>query len=29
MDLYSNILYIKENYGDLAYLAYKQFHNDK
>jgi len=29
MDLYSNILYIKENYGELAYLAYKVFHNDK
>jgi anaphase-promoting complex subunit 8 len=29
MDLYSNILYIKENYGDLAHLAYKVFHNDK
>jgi anaphase-promoting complex subunit 8 len=22
MDLYSNILYIKENYGELAHLAY-------
>ena len=29
MDLYSNILYIKENYGELAHLAYKVFHNDK
>ncbi len=29
MDLYSNILYIKENYGELAYLAYRTFHNDK
>lgn len=29
MDLYSNILYIKENFGDLAHLAYKVFHNDK
>jgi anaphase-promoting complex subunit 8 len=26
MDLYSNILYIK---GELAYLAYRTFHNDK
>ncbi len=29
LDLYSNILYIKENYGELAYLAYRAFHNDK
>lgn len=29
MDLYSNILYIKENFGELAHLAYKVFHNDK
>ena len=29
MDLYSNILYIQENYGELAYLAYKCFKNDK
>jgi anaphase-promoting complex subunit 8 len=26
---YSNILYIKENFGSLAYLAYRTFHNDK
>jgi anaphase-promoting complex subunit 8 len=29
MDLYSNILYIKENYGELAFLAHRTFHNDK
>lgn len=29
MDLYSNILYIKENFGELAHLAYKVFQNDK
>ena len=29
MDLYSNILYIKEEYGDLAHLAYTTFHSDK
>mmetsp|Transcript_31628 Transcript_31628/g.28024 ORF Transcript_31628/g.28024 Transcript_31628/m.28024 type:complete len:212 (-) Transcript_31628:703-1338(-) len=29
MDLYSNILYIQENYGELASLAYKTFQNDK
>jgi anaphase-promoting complex subunit 8 len=29
MDLYSNILYIQENYGELAYLAYKCFSYDK
>lgn len=29
MDLFSNILYIKENYGELANLAFKVFHNDK
>lgn len=29
MDLYSNILYIQENYGELASLAYKTFKNDK
>lgn len=25
MDLYSNILYIQENYGELAFLAYRTF----
>lgn len=29
MDLFSNILYIKENYGELANLAHRVFHNDK
>jgi len=29
MDLYSNILYIQENYGELAYLAYRTFKCDK
>lgn len=29
MDLYSNILYIQENYGELAHLAYRCFKNDK
>lgn len=29
MDLFSNILYIKENFGELAYLAHKCFHNEK
>jgi len=29
MDLYSNILYIQENYGELASLAYNTFKNDK
>ena len=29
IDLYSNILYIKENYGELASLAFNLFTNDK
>lgn len=29
LDLYSNILYIKENFCELANLAYNVFHNDK
>ena len=29
LDLYSNILYIKENFGELANLAYNVFNNDK
>jgi anaphase-promoting complex subunit 8 len=29
MDLYSNILYIQENYGELAFLAYRTFKWDK
>lgn len=29
MDLYSNILYIKEDFGELAHLAYETFTNDK
>lgn len=29
LDLYSNILYIKELYGELAHLAYTVFQNDK
>jgi anaphase-promoting complex subunit 8 len=29
LDLYSNILYIKENYGELANLAFNVFQNDK
>jgi anaphase-promoting complex subunit 8 len=29
MDLYSNILYIKEEYGELANLAYEIFQNNK
>lgn len=29
MDTYSNILYIKENQGELANLALKQFYNNK
>ena len=29
MDLYSNILYIQENYGELAHLAYRTFKSDK
>jgi anaphase-promoting complex subunit 8 len=29
MDTYSNILYIKENHGDLANLALRCFYNDK
>ena len=29
LDLYSNILYIKENFGDLAHLAHRVFHLDK
>jgi len=29
LDLYSNILYIKENYGELANLAFNIFKNDK
>eukprot|EP00357_Protocruzia_adherens_P001976 CAMPEP_0114978578 /NCGR_PEP_ID=MMETSP0216-20121206/3886_1 /TAXON_ID=223996 /ORGANISM="Protocruzia adherens, Strain Boccale" /LENGTH=544 /DNA_ID=CAMNT_0002339793 /DNA_START=121 /DNA_END=1755 /DNA_ORIENTATION=+ len=28
-DSYSNILYIKEDAGELSYLAYKTFNNDK
>lgn len=28
-DIYSNILFIKENYCDLANLAYRCFQNDK
>ena len=29
LDLYSNILYIKENFGELANLAFNVFNNDK
>ena len=29
MDLYSNILYIKEDYGELANLAFETFNCDK
>jgi anaphase-promoting complex subunit 8 len=29
MDVYSNILYVKEDQGKLSYLAYRLFHNDK
>lgn len=29
MDVYSNILYVRENSGKLSYLAYRMFHNDK
>jgi anaphase-promoting complex subunit 8 len=29
LDLYSNILYIKESFGELANLAFNVFHNDK
>jgi anaphase-promoting complex subunit 8 len=29
MDTYSNILYIKENHGDLANLALRCFYNNK
>ena len=29
MDTYSNILYIKENQGELANLALRQFDNNK
>jgi anaphase-promoting complex subunit 8 len=29
LDLYSNILYIKENYGELAKLAFNVFQNDR
>ena len=29
MDTYSNILYIKENQGELANLALKEFYNNK
>lgn len=29
MDTYSNILYIKENQGELATLALKEFYNNK
>lgn len=29
LDLFSNILYIREEYGELATLAYNVFQNDK
>ena len=29
LDLYSNILYIKENFGEMANLAFNCFKNDK
>ena len=29
MDVYSNILYVREDAGKLSYLAYRMFHNDK
>lgn len=29
MDLYSNILYIKEDFGELAHLAFESFTSDK
>jgi len=29
MDVYSNILYVREDHGKLSYLAYRMFHNDK
>ena len=29
MDVYSNILYVREESGKLSYLAYRMFQNDK
>lgn len=29
MDVYSNILYVREDHNKLSYLAYRMFHNDK